>query len=94
METTKINNILKMDEQESYIPLAEKIIRNGFIYDLVERNDYKALYSQRYKGSDYIIAHEIFYIVKEYRKKAPGIEEMVLVEAFPSNSEFGRRLGF
>jgi hypothetical protein len=78
-------------EQESYIPLPEEKILHSFLYTLLARDEHKAIYTQRYKNCPgIVVAHEIFYIKKEYRKPYKGAAEKVLMEVFPSNSEFGR----
>jgi hypothetical protein len=84
------NNRHENGEQESYIPLAKEVIKNGFLYTLIERNEYKAIYAQSYRNSSYPIAHEVFYIKKDYRKLNPRTTEKVLMELFPSNSNFGK----
>lgn len=77
-------------EQESYIPLPKEKMLNGFLYTLVERNEYKAIYAQSYRNSSYPIAHEVFYIKKDYRKLNPRTTGKVLMEIFPGNSHFGK----
>ncbi|WP_017731266.1 hypothetical protein [Nafulsella turpanensis] len=84
-------NLHENGEQESYIPLAKEIIRNSFLYTLIARDETKALYAQSYKNfASYVIAHEVFYVKKEYRKLNPRTTEKVLMEVFPGNSDFGR----
>lgn len=62
--------------------LPETIFKNGFLYTLVKRNEYKALYAQ---GT---VAHELF-LIKVRTKKDPETGERIVFEAFPGNNEFG-----
>ena len=79
---------MKNGEQESYAPLAEVIIKNGFHYYLIERCDWKAIYAQ---GSiEAPVAHEVFFIIKKFRKPNPRVKIKRWEEAFPSNSDFGK----
>lgn len=89
MKTSEGNNLMKNEERESYVPLAKEIFRNGSIYKLVVRDNVKALYSQQYKGMPNVIAHELFYIRKKNRKLNPRTVERVLMEIYPSTSDFG-----
>ena len=69
-------------------PLPEELIKNGFRYKLVKRNNYKALYQQAYRNSDTVIAHELFHI-KHKTKLDPESNDRILYEAFPNDEAFG-----
>lgn len=91
MKLTENNNPLKNGEQESYVQLAEEIVKNGFLYTLIERCEWKAIYAQSYRHSpDYPVAHEIFYVVLRRRSPFKKAKNRVLMEAFPANTDFGK----
>jgi hypothetical protein len=91
MKITENDSLTKIEEQESYVPLAKEIIKNGFLYTLVDRCEWKAIYAQCYKGAPgYPIAHEIFYVIKKFRKANPRSETKRWAEAFPADTDFGK----
>lgn len=81
--------------------LPENLKFNGFDYALVERTDYKAIYSQGH--GDGIVAYEVFNtkVINNHQKilrlskltnTTPDLSKLPeRVETFPRNEEFGVR---
>lgn len=66
------------------------IRKNGFVYELIERSEYFAIYAQYIE--DEIIAYEVFRIKIQKPRvgKFAGVEiQFVEKELFPSNEDFG-----
>jgi len=66
--------------------LDNTIIKNGFTYELVKRNSYKAIYKQLLDGE--FISYEIFFI-KVLKPSICFGKDLGLREKFPSNEDFG-----
>lgn len=66
------------------------IRKNGFVYEMIKRNNYFAIYAQYIE--DEIIAYEVFRvkIQKPRVGKFAGVEiQFVEKELFPNNEDFG-----
>lgn len=61
--------------------------KNGFVYNLIERTEHKALYEQRDKKG-ILHGHELFK-VKIVKAGIMFGKEITPYEKFPSNSDFG-----
>lgn len=67
--------------------LNREIKKNGFVYELIKREEQKAMYKQTKDGKT--IAYEVFKVKK--RKNRPFFNEPEgFYEAFPSNEDFGK----
>lgn len=69
-------------------PLPEELIKNNFRYKQIMRNDHKALFEQKYRNSDTVVAFELFQI-KHRTKQDPITGNSILCETFPHNEAFG-----
>ncbi len=70
--------------------LESKIRKNGFVYELVERNDRVAIYAQYIE--DEIIAYEVF-IIRNRKESVRKVGDKTFTysggEKFPCNEDFG-----
>lgn len=67
--------------------LAEKLTKNGFVYELVKRNDYKAIYSQTTQDGQ-LLGYEVFRIRKNKQWEMHG-KVFPAAETFPTDNDFG-----
>lgn len=75
----------KPDRVES---LPEQFKKQGYLYTLIKRNEFKALYSQESLISGVLTGYELFYIRLREREKA-GKMTGEWYERFPHNEAFG-----
>lgn len=71
--------------------LESQIKKNGFTYNIVERTQNKAIYSQNKKSK--ILAYEVFRIKRRKASSTKFDGKFVYFEAresFPSNEDFGK----
>jgi len=72
--------------------LPEKLRKNGYDYELLERCDTHAIYKQidnKENGDSIIVAYEVFEIKKREDCEINGVK-IEAGEIFPGNSAFGR----
>lgn len=67
--------------------LDDSVRKNGYTYNLIERNDFKAIYSQHLDCGK-LVGHEVFRI--KIGKEAEVFGKTIpLREKFPSDNDFG-----
>lgn len=67
--------------------LDSSVRKNGYTYNLIERNDFKAIYSQHLECGK-LIGHEVFKIQIGKETELFG-KTIPLREKFPSDNDFG-----
>jgi hypothetical protein len=71
--------------------LPETVKKNGFCYDLIERDENRLIYAQKSHGL--IIAYEVFKtrLSNPHPNATEDLKNYEKVESFPGNEEFGKR---
>lgn len=82
-----INNIHLHQTTENMKKLSNVVNKNGFVYNLIKRNDFKAIYSQHTIDGK-LIGHEVFRI--QIGKEAELFGKLIPErEKFPADNDFG-----
>lgn len=68
--------------------LETQVRKQGFTYELVERTEFTALYSQKCQESGMLVAFEVFRINKNPERVIAGVT-IPASESLPSNEQFG-----